>query len=108
LTPPLTLSADDLGQPENGADRWLSAIATARVVSTILITLGGLTAFRRLCGADLGLSALPIPAGTSPARRLSFAMKKREGVPMRSLIAIAALVVATTGLAGAVQAQAWT
>jgi len=41
----LTLSADDLGQPENGADRWLSAIATARVVSTILITLGGLTAF---------------------------------------------------------------
>jgi hypothetical protein len=41
----LTLSAEDLGHPENGADRWLSAIAISRVASAVLITLGGLTAF---------------------------------------------------------------
>ena len=41
----LMLSADDLDRPENGADRWLSAIAIARIVSTVLITLGGLMAF---------------------------------------------------------------
>ena len=41
----VSLSAEDLGRPGNRADRWLSIIATARILAAGLITVGGMMVF---------------------------------------------------------------